>query len=66
MTALLKPSAQKVQDALLAHGYQNEVVEFADSTRTAAEAAAGHPNALFRLTPAELVVMTGGQVMDVT
>jgi prolyl-tRNA editing enzyme YbaK/EbsC (Cys-tRNA(Pro) deacylase) len=36
----LKPSAQKVQDALLARGYANQVVEFADSTRTAAEAAA--------------------------
>ena len=40
MTKLLKPSAQKVQDALLAQGYNNQVVEFADSTRTAAEAAA--------------------------
>jgi prolyl-tRNA editing enzyme YbaK/EbsC (Cys-tRNA(Pro) deacylase) len=40
MATALKPSAQKVQDALLAQGYQNEVIEFADSTRTAAEAAA--------------------------
>ncbi|MCC6456828.1 MAG: YbaK/EbsC family protein [Caldilineaceae bacterium] len=40
MATTLKPSAQKVQDALLAQGYQNEVIEFADSTRTAAEAAA--------------------------
>jgi prolyl-tRNA editing enzyme YbaK/EbsC (Cys-tRNA(Pro) deacylase) len=40
MTAPLKPSAQKVQDALLAQGYNNQVIEFADSTRTAAEAAA--------------------------
>jgi prolyl-tRNA editing enzyme YbaK/EbsC (Cys-tRNA(Pro) deacylase) len=159
MTAPLKPSAQKVQDALLAQGYQNQVIEFADSTRTAAEAAAavgctvgqiaksllfrggssqrpilvitsgsnrvhekraaqhigeklekadadfvrdatsfaiggvppvghtqpvatyidqdllqyetiwaaaGHPHAVFRLTPAELVAMTGGQVIEVT
>jgi prolyl-tRNA editing enzyme YbaK/EbsC (Cys-tRNA(Pro) deacylase) len=29
-------------------------------------AAAGHPNALFRLTPDELVRMTGGQVAAVT
>jgi prolyl-tRNA editing enzyme YbaK/EbsC (Cys-tRNA(Pro) deacylase) len=40
MTSPLKASAQKVQDALLAQGYQNQVVEFADSTRTAVEAAA--------------------------
>jgi prolyl-tRNA editing enzyme YbaK/EbsC (Cys-tRNA(Pro) deacylase) len=159
MATALKPSAQKVQDALLAQGYQNEVIEFADSTRTAAEAAAavgctvgqiaksllfrgttsqrpilvitsgtnrvhekraarqigeklekadaefvraatsfaiggvpplghaqpvaiyidqdllqydviwaaaGHPNAVFSLTPHELVAMTGGQVIDVT
>lgn len=36
----LKPSAQKVQDALAAAGFANEVIEVPDSTRTAAEAAA--------------------------
>lgn len=36
----LKPSAQKVQDALRARGLSNEVVERAESARTAAEAAA--------------------------
>lgn len=159
MTPPLKPSAQKVQDALWAQGYNNQVVEFADSTRTAVEAAAavgctvgqiaksllfrgassqrplliitsgsnrvhekraaqrigekldkadadfvreatgfviggvpplghtqpvttfidqdllqyaeiwaaaGHPHAVFRLTPAELVALTGGMVIDVT
>ena len=40
MTTQLKPSAQKVQDALWALGYKNQVIEFADSTRTAVEAAA--------------------------
>lgn len=40
MSQQLKPSAQKVQDVLSALGYQNQVIEFADSTRTAAEAAA--------------------------
>lgn len=40
MTTQLKPSAQKVQDALWAQGYKNQVIEFADSTRTAVEAAA--------------------------
>ncbi len=36
----LKPSAQKVQDALSAAGLSNEVVELPESARTAAEAAA--------------------------
>jgi prolyl-tRNA editing enzyme YbaK/EbsC (Cys-tRNA(Pro) deacylase) len=37
---MLKPSAQRVQDALLARGFANQVIELADSTRSAAEAAA--------------------------
>ncbi len=36
----LKPSAQKVQEALRAAGFSNAVVELPDSARTAAEAAA--------------------------
>lgn len=40
MAAPLKPSAQRVQDALYQRGYTHQVVELADSTRTAAEAAA--------------------------
>jgi prolyl-tRNA editing enzyme YbaK/EbsC (Cys-tRNA(Pro) deacylase) len=40
VTPPLKPSAQRVQDLLLARGYTNQVTEFAESTRTAAEAAA--------------------------
>jgi prolyl-tRNA editing enzyme YbaK/EbsC (Cys-tRNA(Pro) deacylase) len=36
----LKPSARKVQEALAARGFSNEVVELPSSTRTAAEAAA--------------------------
>jgi prolyl-tRNA editing enzyme YbaK/EbsC (Cys-tRNA(Pro) deacylase) len=36
----LKPSAQKVQEALTARGFANQVVELPSSTRTAAEAAA--------------------------
>ncbi|MFL5302532.1 MAG: YbaK/EbsC family protein [Anaeromyxobacteraceae bacterium] len=36
----LQPSAQRVQDALAAAGFANEVVELPDSARTAAEAAA--------------------------
>ena len=40
MTDVLKPSAQKVQDALIAQGFTNQVIELADSTRTSVEAAA--------------------------
>ena len=40
MPNYLKPSAQKVQDALTARGFPNQVIELPDSTRTAAEAAA--------------------------
>ncbi|MFN8445685.1 MAG: YbaK/EbsC family protein [Caldilineaceae bacterium] len=36
----LKPSAQRVQDVLLARGFSNQIIELADSTRTSAEAAA--------------------------
>jgi prolyl-tRNA editing enzyme YbaK/EbsC (Cys-tRNA(Pro) deacylase) len=35
----LKPSARKVQDALLAAGFANTVVELPDAARTAADAA---------------------------
>jgi prolyl-tRNA editing enzyme YbaK/EbsC (Cys-tRNA(Pro) deacylase) len=38
--AVLKPSAQAVQDAIYALGYTYTVTELPDSTRTAAEAAA--------------------------
>jgi prolyl-tRNA editing enzyme YbaK/EbsC (Cys-tRNA(Pro) deacylase) len=40
MTTPLKPSAQRVQDALAERGFSNQVVEFSESTRTSAEAAA--------------------------
>ncbi len=36
----LKPSAQRVQDALRERGFDNRVVEFSQSTRTSADAAA--------------------------
>ncbi|MGF9818590.1 hypothetical protein [Brevibacillus agri] len=55
----VKESAQKVQAKLKELGYANQVVELPDSTRTAA---AGHPKAVFRLTPEQLVQMTNGQV----
>ena len=37
---MLSPSAQKIQDALEKLGYDYKVIEFAESTRTAEEAAA--------------------------
>jgi len=40
MAVPLKPSAQRVQEALVVRGFSNQVVELADSTRTSAEAAA--------------------------
>ncbi|RIV20950.1 YbaK/EbsC family protein [Alicyclobacillaceae bacterium I2511] len=39
MTKQLKESAQRVQNKLLELGYENEVMELSDSTRTAQEAA---------------------------
>ncbi|MDP2976876.1 MAG: YbaK/EbsC family protein, partial [Anaerolineales bacterium] len=39
-TQMLSPSAQKVQDALCALGFDCTVIEFQESTRTSAEAAA--------------------------
>ncbi|CAN5875175.1 YbaK/EbsC family protein [soil metagenome] len=39
MTNVLKSSAQKVQDALNSGGFNNQIVELADSTRTSVEAA---------------------------
>jgi prolyl-tRNA editing enzyme YbaK/EbsC (Cys-tRNA(Pro) deacylase) len=39
MTAPLSPSAQKVQDSLRSQGFDLTVIEFAESTRTAQEAA---------------------------
>lgn len=71
----LKPSAEKVQRALAARGFSNQVVELPDSTRTAAEAAAaigcevGHiaKSLVFRAVPsgrAVLVVASGGHRVD--
>jgi prolyl-tRNA editing enzyme YbaK/EbsC (Cys-tRNA(Pro) deacylase) len=40
MAELLSPSAQRVQDALRSRGFAYDVIELAQTTRTAAEAAA--------------------------
>jgi prolyl-tRNA editing enzyme YbaK/EbsC (Cys-tRNA(Pro) deacylase) len=71
----LKPSAQKVQDALVAAGFANQVVELPDSARTAAEAAAAVgcdvgcivKSLVFRARPsgrAVLVVASGANRVD--
>lgn len=71
----LKPSAQKVQDALAAAGFANQVVELPDSARTAAEAASAVgcdvaqivKSLVFRARPsgrAVLVVASGANRVD--
>lgn len=55
----LKPSAQRVQDALYAAGFSNQVIELADSTRTSAEAAAAVGCAVEQI--AKSLVFTGKQ-----
>ena len=70
MAAPLKPSAQRVQDALYQQGYSQQIIELADSTRTAAEAAAAvgctvaqSPNALLFPCPTPgqpiLIIVSG-------
>jgi prolyl-tRNA editing enzyme YbaK/EbsC (Cys-tRNA(Pro) deacylase) len=72
----LKPSAQKVQDALAERGFDLEVVELPDSTRTAEEAARAVgcrveqivKSLVFVTRPggrAVLVVASGGHRVDV-
>lgn len=49
-------------------GHTNVLITYIDEDLLQFEsiwAAAGHPNALFPLTPTELVAMTGGTVLDV-
>lgn len=58
-TPLRKPSAQRVQDALVARGCRNEVVELPGSTRTAAEAAAAIGCTVAQI--AKSLVFTGKQ-----
>lgn len=40
MTSTLRPAARRIQDLLAARGYSCEVVEFAETTRSSADAAA--------------------------
>ncbi len=71
----LKSSAQKVQDALAAAGFTNQVVELPDSTRTSAEAAAAVGCAVEQIAKslvfrgkqsgaALLVIASGGNRVD--
>lgn len=73
--ASLKSSAQKVQDALAAAGFTNQVVELPDSTRTSAEAAAAVGCAVEQIAKslvfrgkqsgaAILVIASGGNRVD--
>lgn len=75
MTHPLKPSAQRVQDALYAAGFANQVIELADSTRTSAEAAAAVGCAVEQIAKslvfagkqsgaAILVIASGGNRVD--
>lgn len=59
MAGALKASAQRVQDALAARGFANQVVELADSTRTAAEAAAAVGCSVAQIAKS-LLFRTGG------
>lgn len=52
--------------APLGHAQKLRILIDADLTRHATVwAAAGTPNAVFELTPADLVAMTGGEVCEV-
>ncbi len=73
--ASLKPSAQKVQDALAERGFTNQVIELPDSTRTSAEAAAAVGCAVEQIAKslvfrgkqsgaAILVIASGGNRVD--
>ena len=74
MSQTLQPSAQKVQDAVSALGFDFEVVEFSETTRTAAEAAAAigcavsqiAKSLVFQTTAGEavLVIATGSNRVD--
>ncbi len=49
-------------------GHANPILTYIDADLLAFDqiwAAAGHPNAVFALTPAELVAMTGGQIVSI-
>jgi prolyl-tRNA editing enzyme YbaK/EbsC (Cys-tRNA(Pro) deacylase) len=75
MAQQLKPSAQRVQDALYAKGFTNQVIELPDSTRTSAEAAAAIGCAVEQIAKslvfagktsgqAILVIASGGNRVD--
>jgi len=56
-----KAAVARVVEALRFQGFSAEVVEFPVSTRTAA----GAPNSVFGLAPAELIRVSGGELADI-
>jgi len=54
------PRVVAIARLLAEAGAAGQVLELPDGARTAAEAAAGHPHAVFPTTPEELVRLTGG------
>src|SRR5258708_25653482 len=73
MAGALNPAAQRVQDLLAERGFANKVVELPDSTRSAAEAAAGCrveaivKSLIFRARTTNrpvLVIASGGNRVD--
>lgn len=75
MSQTLRPSAEKVQQAVLARGFDFKIVEFPQSTRTAADAATAigctvaqiAKSLIFKTTPEEtpvLVIASGVNRVD--
>ena len=64
----LPDSAQRVADLLKRIGHVKDTTLLVDQDLLRFDciwAAAGHPHAVFSLSPQELLTMTGGQVVDV-
>jgi prolyl-tRNA editing enzyme YbaK/EbsC (Cys-tRNA(Pro) deacylase) len=59
----LKPSAQRVQDALAAAGFRNQVVELPASARTAADAAAAVGCAVGQIVKSLVFRAAGGRAV---
>ena len=58
-----RPSVRRLRDALAAAGSSAQVIELAETARTAADAA-GHPHCVFATSADELATLTGGAVVD--
>jgi hypothetical protein len=60
----LPRGARRVRTALLELGLPGEIHRLADSTRTAPEAAAGHPHAVFPIAPQDLAKAARATVLS--